>query len=59
MGDRQTQEQEFSQRIKIGTLRTLEFVNTVTILSPGNAQVGSVHWDLFVSVQLGKGHEGT
>lgn len=51
----QTQDREFAQRIKTWGSRTLDFVNKINILFPGNFRAEGVYKDLMFSVQLGTG----
>lgn len=53
----QTQDQEFAQRIKTWGCRTLEFVNKINILFPGDSQAEGVYQDLIFRVQLETGSE--
>lgn len=56
-GGMQTQDPEFAQRIKTWGFRTLEFVNKISILFPGNSQAEGVYEDLILCVPLGTGSE--
>lgn len=53
----QTQDGKFAQRIKTWSVPTLEFVNRVNILFPGNSQSEALYKDLILRVPLGTGSE--
>ena len=46
---------EFAERIKTWGFQTLEFVNKVNILFPGNSQSEALHEDLILWLHLGLG----